>query len=172
MSAQCQTPEPPQPPPFERRIQIPRLQLIGVPLLLILPLLAAFRVFGDTTATARAANDALALQVEYPARYRYKMNAPLNVEVTYLAGTEPVTVTVEFSRPYMDRFSSVSFLPDVAEITPDAYRVEAPNLAAGETRTVAVEIQAEQYWRHRGQVTASLEGESPVSVPLQTWVFP
>ncbi len=172
MSAQRQTPEPPQPPPIERRIQISKLQKIGIPLLLLLPLLALFRVFGETSATAHAANDVLALQVEYPTRYRYKMISPLIVEVTHLAETDPVTVTVEFSRPYMDRFSNVTFLPDVEAITPDSYRVELPDMAAGEARTIAVEIEARQYWQHSGEVTASLEGEPPVSIPLQTWVFP
>lgn len=177
MSAQQKTPQPPQPPPFERRIMLPALQLIGIPLLMLLPILAVAGVFGSSMTTESAANDALALRVESPIRTRYNLPDRLHIEVTNLASSQPVTVTVEFSRAYVDAFADVSFFPDVQEVTPEVYRVALPEIAAGEARVIDVEARADKYWQHIGQVTASVANGSPggdaaVSVPLRTFTYP
>jgi hypothetical protein len=167
-----QAPEPPQPPEMERRIQLYPFQWIGIPLLFLLPVLALFGVFGAQSNTVQRASDLLAMQVEYPTRYRYKMIEPMAVNVSNLSGQTPVTITVDFSRSYIEQFSAVNFTPAVKEITQNSYRVELPNVPAGETRRIAVELQAEQYWRHAGNVAAAVVDEAPVVISVETWVFP
>ena len=81
MSKQQATPQPPQPPEIRRRIAFHRTQLIGVPLLAIIPVLALFGVFGTTTGEARAESAELQMQVRYPTRFRYKVINSLTVEV-------------------------------------------------------------------------------------------
>jgi hypothetical protein len=172
MNVEMEARRPPDPPPFERRILVPLPQMVGIPVLLLLPILATLGVFGETKRTAEAANEVLALEVTSPARTRFKMLAPVTVEVTNLSARGPVTVTLEFSSGYIQQFSQVRFSPGPSEVTPERYRVEVPGLSAGEARVVTVDMQAERYWRHRGRVGASLPGGPPVSLPLETWVFP
>ncbi len=169
--AKQQSPQPPQPPPFERRTQIPAIQMVGIPLLLLLPVLALVGVFGHATDSATTSNDVLALEVTYPTRTRHNLAAELVVEVGNLSA-EPITVTLDLDRSYLDRFAEHVFLPEAQEVRPDVYRVEVSDIPPGEARIVRVGLRAEQYWRLAGQATASLDGSSPVSVPLRTWVYP
>jgi hypothetical protein len=163
--------QPPQPPPFDRRIQIPTLQKLGISFLLLLPVLALLGVFGDAVSSQRAANEQLVLEVTAPERTRYNLFTQVNVEVTNLAA-QPVTLTVEFDHSYIDKFSGHVFLPEVQNVTPDAYQVEVPNVPPGERRIITVGMRAEHSWRHMGLVTVTPEAGSPVSIPLRTWVFP
>ena len=81
----------PQPPPFQRKLQFHPTQRIGIPLLMILPILALFGLFGETYTTNHAENEQLSMQVEYATRYRYKMTNDLRVSVTNLSNQSPVT---------------------------------------------------------------------------------
>lgn len=82
--------QPPPPPPFPRRIQLHRVQLIGMPILMLVPLLAILGVFGETFATTQAANDRLSVQVQYATRSRYGMANPTEVAVHSTSST-PLT---------------------------------------------------------------------------------
>ena len=172
MAQQQDIPQPPQPPQMERKIQLYPYQWIGVPLLFLLPVLALVGLFGERLTAVSAANEAVRLQVEYPARSRYRINEPLIIEVTNLTGQGPITMTVTISRAYIEQFSSVTFTPQPNEITPEAYVVEVVNVPAGGARYVSVELQAERYWRHTADISAFVEGAAPVQTSISTWVFP
>jgi len=157
---------------MERKVQLYPYQLIGLPLLFLLPVLALLGVFGERSDRVSAANEAVRLQVEYPTRYRYKMIEPLTIEVANLTSQSPVTITVAISRTYVEQFSTVTFTPQPSEITPENYVVEVANVPAGATRYVDMELQAERYWRHPGGIAASVAGAPPVETSISTWVFP
>ena len=162
----------PQPPPFQRNIQIAPLQLIGMPLLALLPILALFGVFGESNTSASAANSDVSLSVDYASRYRYGMQETMAVAVTNLASQSPVTITVAFDRAYLQNFSQLSFLPDASQSTDETYVVDLTNMEEGETRLVTLEMKGDQYWTHDGTVSASISGHEPVSVAVRTTIFP
>lgn len=164
--------QPPQPPSFRRKLELHREQLIGIPLLMVLPILGMLGVFGETFTQDHAENAQLALEIDYPARERYKMIGNLNVTVTNLTEQAPVTVTVTFDRSYIGGFSTVTFTPSAARITDDVYVVELTELEAGATQRIEVELQGEKYWRHEGKVTAALPAGEPVQLSVSTIVFP
>ena len=162
----------PQPPPFERQIQIAPLQLIGIPLLALLPLLALFGVFGESRATEAASNEEIAIEVDYVSRFRYKMVESMTVEVTNLSHQAPATITVAFERDYIVHFSAVTFAPTIKQIMADTYRVELTGVRSGQTQVIDVELQGEHYGRETGNISAAMSGNQPVTVSVSTTVFP
>jgi hypothetical protein len=162
----------PQPPPFERKLQIAPLQRIGIPLLALLPLLALFGVFGEGMTSKQASNEEVAIQVDYVSRYRYRMQDTMTVAVTNLSKQPEATLIVTFDRDYLEHFSDISFVPDIKQVTDVAYEVELAGMKSGETRLVNVEMKGEHYWTQDGTVSASLSGGQPVSVAVSTTIFP
>lgn len=165
-------PSPPEPPSIKRTLQFHRIQKIGIPILLLLPVLALFGVFGETFQSAHASNTQLTVDVEYPSRSRYKMINPVTVSVENTSSQTLSVVQIHFDRDYIDNFSNVSFTPEITKVTDEVYIVEITDLQPQETRVVSARIQAERYWLHEGNVTAVSGTGQSVSLSLDTIVFP
>lgn len=166
--------QPPPPPPFPRKIQLHRVQLIGMPLLMLVPLLAILGVFGETFTTTQARNDRLTVQARYATRYRYKMANPVGVTIHNASTAPSATVEVRFAKGYIDQFSDGSFTPQVAKITEQFYLVPITDLQPGETRVVTVSLQGERYGRHQGVIVVATADDpaNELAMPIVTWIFP
>lgn len=161
-------PQPPEPPQVERRLRPPRLQLIGMTLILLVPVLALLGVFGESRASARAASTEVQLQVRYGARYRYKMLNEIEVTVRNTTDRTMDTLTVGFDPRYVSGFSQVTFIPSASE----PYDVRLLDVRPGETRLVRGELQGERYGRHTGQVFATSGAADTARVSVSTFIFP
>lgn len=165
----------PQPPPVEKRWAFTRAQKIGVPLIMLLPLLALLGVFGESFETVSDRGETLALEVNYPTRYRYKMLNSLVVTVENIAPQTVPTVTVAFDEAYISQFSTVTFTPSIAEIAGDAYYVQLKEVKAGEVRRIVVELQGEKYWWHEGTIAVmpgGTDAATDVAVEVRTLIYP
>jgi hypothetical protein len=162
----------PKPPPLKRRFQIAPLQLIGIPLLALLPFLAMLGLFDEHVTRVEASNDVLTLQVEYPALNRYKVRGKMAAAVTLLSAQEPATITLAFDRKYLENFSNLSFAPSVTTLMPDAYEIRLVEMAEGETRLVELEMAGEHYWQHTGVVSAATEAGQTLSVTVKAFIVP
>ena len=172
MSSTDATPQPPQPPEFKRRLQFHLTQLVGVPLLALLPILALFGVFGVTRSEASAQNDQLELQVSYPSRIRYWMTKPLEVEVRNLTDAPLELVTVSIDTRYLSAFRNVQIEPEPTRINAAVHQVDLTEVQPGETRLVSIEVQADAYWSHEGTIgAATAEGEA-AQVQVTSFVIP
>lgn len=165
-------PEPPQAPEIQRKIQVSRTQLIGVPLLMLLPILALFGVFGDSLNTAAESSPVVELTVEYPTRTRYLAPQTLEVAVRNTSAEALDSVTVSFDRSYIDAFEDVTFTPEVSEIGDQVYEVQVDELPAGETRRITVDFKPRSYGTQRGTVTVSSTDPGGPQVAVTTFVFP
>lgn len=131
-----------------------------------------FGLLGESYAQAQAANDKLAMEVEYAVRSRYRANYDLQVTV-HNRGDQPIPVLmVDFSRDYIDGFSPVSFMPSVTEITSRAYTVRLTDIPARASRAITVEMQSEDYGQHLGLITASADGLNALEISFSTFIFP
>ncbi len=165
----------PQPPEIEKQWTFSTLQKLGVPLLVLVPLLALFGLFGESVATATESGDTFAVEISYPSRYRYGMHGALAVRVENRTDQAVPTATVSFDRDYLSQFANVSFTPEPDGATAAATYVELDDLQPGEVRVVSVELEADRYWRHEGTVAVSVGGvDDPpdVAVELSTLVYP
>lgn len=159
--------QPPPAPQVPTRTRIPWGRAAGLAVLALLPVLALFGVFGDARAETSASSGNLELHVRYPTRFRYKTIDAISVRVTNTSGQALDRIMVRFDEEYISQFSNVVFTPQVKR----PYEVELTSVSPGETRLVFVEIQAENYWRHSGTITAGA-GDESARVNLSTTVFP
>lgn len=159
--------EPPRPPDQDRRLKLGRLQLIGIPLLALIPVLAMAGVFGESWTSTSARSVALGVLVEYPSRFRARLSKPISVVVENRSAAVLDTVEVSFDSTFVNRFPAIVFVPEPL----DAYVVSLTNLKPGEQRRVRVEIDGDRAGRHRGRVVVRARGDS-AAVELRTMVFP
>lgn len=165
----------PQPPKIKKEWRFTKAQKLGMPFLFLIPLLALLGVLGPSAETVTESGEALSLEITYPTRFRYKTIAPMRIEVTNISSQSVPTVTVSVDREYLRAFSNVAFQPAVEQISDDAYYVQLSDLRAGETRSVALEMQAESYWEQQGAVAAAaggIDAGADASVTVETFVFP
>jgi hypothetical protein len=152
---------------MRRRLRFGGLQLVGLGLIMLIPVLAAFKVFGAGSATAADRGAALGMAVEYPPRIRHGSMEVVAVLVRN-AGPSPLdTVTVRFDSGYVGRFTDPQFVPSPSS----AFEVELADVAPGETRRVQLGMRANEYGRHRGRIAATHAADS-ASVSISTFVFP
>ncbi len=165
-------PEPPQPPEIQRKVQFSRTQLIGVPLLMLLPILALFGVFDDSLHTATEQSPGVELMVEYPTRTRYKAPQSLEVSVRNTSAEALDDVTVTFDRAYIDAFEDVTFTPDVSEISDQVYQVQLDDVPPGDMRRITVDLKPRSYGTQRGTIAVSSTNSGEPQVAVDTFVFP
>jgi hypothetical protein len=147
-------------------------QMIGIPILLLIPFLAVLGLFGISTEQKYEATDNVAVTVEYPTRFRYKQTNAIQVSITNQTSSTLNEVLVQVDRSYIDQFSDVVFTPQVSRITDDFYEVNLTNIAANDTQYVHVAIQAQQAGIHKGNIVVQPSVGDSVEVNLQTWAFP
>jgi len=145
-----------------------RKQRIGIPILLAVPILALFGLFGETQGHAHTTSGSIDVEVSYPARFRYRQVQSLQVSVRNLSTTAAAdTIRVSFDTAYISRFSSVRFDPAAKS----AYTVDLTDVKPSESRLVSVELWGQDYGTHRGTVVAR-HGTDSAIVHLSTFVFP
>lgn len=158
-----------QVPDHARRVRLSRYQWVGVGLIILVPLLALFGAFGESSARGQASSAELAIRVDYPTRYRYKQLNTLQVTVQNVSGVAIDTVIVSFDSAYASRFSTIMFIPSARE----PFAVELVDLRPGSARLVWAELQAERYGRHQGTIKAYRPGSADTArVPVRTIIFP
>src|SRR3979411_3096398 len=104
-------PSPPHAPSIEPRIELSWRQRIGIPIMVAIPILALFGVFGESQARARATTASLDMMVSYPSRFAYRPVTSLHVTVRNLTSSVADPVKVAFDASYISRFSGVRFDP-------------------------------------------------------------
>jgi hypothetical protein len=158
---------PPQAPSIHPKIELSWKQRIGFPVLLLVPLLALFGMFGESQAHYHTSSRSLDVSVDYPTRFRYRQVQSLHVTVRNVSPNVADTIRVSFDTAYISRFSSVRFDP----ATKSAYTVELTSVRPSESRWVSVELWGQDYGIHRGAIVVR-NGSDSVLVHLRTLVFP
>jgi hypothetical protein len=158
---------PPKAPTIDPKIELSWKQRIGFPMLLVVPLLALFGMFGETQTRYHTSTASLGVAVAYPTRFRYRQVQSLHVTVRNLSSNVADTIRVSFDTAYISRFSSVRFEPPAKS----AYIVELTSVQPSESRWVSVELWGQDYGVHRGTIVVRSGGDSAL-VHLRTLVFP
>jgi hypothetical protein len=160
-------PDPPNAPEMPRRISLQPSQWVLLPLMLALPVVALLGVFGGRH-SARAELGPLAVHVRYPTAFRYNSFDNIALHVQNRGATTLDTVSIAIDTTYAHGFSMVTSIPPFEE----SFTIALPQLRAGESRLVRIELRAERYWRHRGTLAISADGADTLRIRLSTIVFP
>ena len=158
--------DPPEPPETEPRVRLRPLQWVGIPLLIMPVLLAAFGVFGESWDTANTSSTAVSVAVRWPTRFRYKQLNEVRVWVENRTPGVLDSVTIALDTAYASRFSTVTAIPDFD----DAYSLSLVAVRPGERRLAIIELQAERYGRHEGWLDV-VAGDT-ARLRLHSFVFP
>lgn len=142
-------------------------KILLLALMVLIVVLALLGVFGMTRGSSETLDTTLSISAEYPTRFRYKTVSPVYVWVENRSEQLIDTVTVSFDPSYLDKFSNVTFTPSASAV----WEVDLTRVQPDERRRVAVEIQAEKYGVHEGEVSATA-GLDTVSTIMRTRVFP
>lgn len=160
-------PDPPGPPEIPRKLSLYRFQLLGLPFLVAIPVLALFGVFGDRTGTLRGDSGALEVSGQYPSVFRYKTINAIDLHVRNRGRAGIDTITVALDSTYASRFSTITAIPPFT----GPFVVDLTDVSPGESRFVRIEIQAERYWSHEGEITVAA-GADTIRLPLSTMIYP
>lgn len=159
---------PPLPSDNPRRLRLHPLQWIGVPIMILLPVLALFGVFGREESVVHSASTELMLEVRYSSLLRYKQSNPLVVTVTNISGRPLNHVSVSCDSAYFAAYDNLMFIPEAQR----PYVVPVGALAPGERFRIRIDGQPEERGGNTGYITARTDGGKPATVMLKTFVFP
>jgi hypothetical protein len=157
----------PRAPTDTPHIRFTRKQWIGLPILTLIPLLALFGVFGNSTGSTAVASPSIGVTITYPDRMRYRQTERLDITVINRGARTLDSVLVSVDTSYLSRFIGVHANPSP---TID-FGVPLSFLQPGESRLIAIELTGDRYWRHPGTVTLSA-GAERTTVTFSTLVFP
>lgn len=163
--------QPPQPPDFERRFQLFTYQKVAIPLLLLIPLLALFGVFGETSATAASHTESLTLEIGYPDRMHSGMGNEVQIQVINTGTQDLATVEVAVPQSYLASFDHLQFTPDVTQITNEAAVIVLHDLTAGSSQFILIRFDGHWVGSHEGEVVVRSES-AEVRAKIRTFVFP
>ncbi len=172
MSQNNDQPHPPDPRTIAKKWQFYRMQWVGIPLILLIPVLALLGVFGESEQKVDVANNTFSVHINYPTRYRYKMINNIEVSLENISNQTMPTVTVSLNADYVNRFSTITFHPSLTSVKNGQYEVELTEVRTGETRLVTIELQGEAYFQHEGVVSVTAAAVPTLRVPIQTFIFP
>jgi hypothetical protein len=159
--------EPPRLPDLPRRVRLYPGQWIGIPLLMLLPVLAVFGVFGESRGSADATGAMLRLEVDYPTRLRAGKWSEVQVRIRNVSGTVLDDVAVTFDTEYLDHFSRLTFTPPLTR----PHAVELSDLHPGGTSVVRLEFEGDRPWWGRGRIGIAQGGDT-TAVLISTFTFP
>lgn len=163
---------PPQAPAFRPHICLDQAEKIGIPLLLLLPVLGLCGVFDEQVASVTAPSRDFTLQVTYPSRTRHHLDTAVEIEVHNTTGRALPRVTLAVDRHYLAAFDQLRFLPEPTRQEADAFEIDFSNLQAGEIRRLKIELRPDRPWLHRARISAHTPDGARAEARLSSLIFP
>lgn len=160
------TQAPPEPPPIVRRLQLPRVQRVGLVVLSLAPVLALAGVFEGEREVDDQRAGALAIRATLPERVRQNRTATIEVELEN-EGDVPLGAEVAISPEYLDGCVAI-------RMTPAPHRAWAARfapIAPGERASMSLQFEAEGAGPHEGVLRVSSD-DGEARMRLSTFVFP
>jgi hypothetical protein len=161
-------PTPPQPAQVPRRLHLYGAQWIGLPLIMLIPVVALFGVFDEQRALRHAESAVLEVGLEYPSRLRYQQDGHLLAQVRNRSAHSLTGVRVMLDSSYARSFEGVRYTPPPV----GTRHVTFDTLPPGGTQSVRVDLTAQSYWRQRGALDVVTGGGDSLRIVFTTFVLP
>lgn len=159
---------PPAPPAVPQKLRLSRAQWIGLPLIVVIPVLALAGVFGETVAERADRHGPLVARASVPVRIRYRQRMTLELNVENRGNQALTDVQVRIDSSYLDRFSGVSLSPAAS---PDG-AIRLGPVRAREAIRVAVTLEGDRFGVTEATAHVTDAQGDTVRLPLATLVFP
>ncbi len=159
---------PAQPPLLRARPRLTRAQRLGLPLILLIPLLALAGFFGEGRSAADAIAGDMHVVANVPTRFRYRQRMTLDVAVTNVGRRALDSVRAYIDSAYLARFSDV-----LVEPTPSASGVVAlGSIPPGQSVWLRATLDGDRSGSIHGQLLVWTARGDSARVPLTSVVFP
>jgi hypothetical protein len=164
--------DPPQPPPFQRKIVIAPVQAVGLSVLCLIVAAALAGLLGQRPGETQASNEGLEVRVSYPEVLRYKTAMPLEINVRNAGSATLNRIDVHIARDYLEAFQDVRLTPDAREISERHFTVSLADLRAGQSRKVVAWLEAHERGRRRAQLQVAADSRPALELDWSTTVLP
>lgn len=151
-----------------RRLRLYPAQLILMPILMLLPVLALGGWFDEAREQTTASAEGLRVRVDYPARLRHGQSTTLRVRVENLSDRPLGSAVVALDSAYLAGFENISFVPEPTH----PYGFEFIGLAPGEAGVLHGQMSAGSPWRIRGVIEVTAGNGEAARVPIDTFILP
>lgn len=163
----------PESPPFHpRKLRFNRAQLIGIPLLLIVPVLAMFNIFGPSRREVNVASQALHVRIKYPRCLHFSTSDRIEVEVRNTGPAPLEDLAATLSRDYLAACGNLAVFPDASELDASGLRIRLGRVPPGETRQAWIQVQGDFYGSHAGEIRVTAGDASLATAPISTFIIP
>lgn len=163
---------PPEPPEIERRVLLSLKQICSILFILLIPLLALIGVFGPESKQLSIDGVNVNMQIEYPAMTRNGLPTKFQISLLNKSAQDLTMLRAIIDRSYLKNFNGVRSTPEIKEINNDNYVITFPNIPAGETRRLLIDLQPQRIGRHKGTIIIS-DGESDIiDLSMHTVILP
>jgi hypothetical protein len=165
-------PEPPQAPTFKRKLRFYFYQYLGLPLLLLIPVLAIFGVFDQALTRQEQTGDEVSISIDYPSHYRYERAGTIRIHVQNNREESIPLLSIEISKVYLEHFRELHFVPDVSHMNLESYIIELTEILPGTSQGIRIDLQANDYGVHTGFILATVEGIELLRFSMNSFTFP
>lgn len=157
-----------QAPPRKPKLKMWHYQWIGIPIIILIPVMALLGVFGEQTTKVQLSGEGLEASLEYPQKLRFGQDEFIRLEVSNTTSRALTNVTISFDKSYIEKFAEKSFTPEVQA----NYEMKNVEIPANETKTFEVRVKAGDSGSHSGEIKIRKEDEDILSHEISTFVFP
>lgn len=162
---------PPSPPEMTFRFRFYPFQLVMIPLLILIPLLALMGVFGDRVENREVQGEGVSISAHFPSMTRFDQRETLRITIHSGAASIPAA-TLRISRTYLDYFAGLSFMPTNVSIDSASYVIDLGDIPANTTHVMTLEYRAARMGMFIGSVMLETENAPLLDFELSTFVFP
>ncbi|PCC71989.1 hypothetical protein SAMN02745121_08032 [Nannocystis exedens] len=163
---------PPPAPEIERRLQFHRPQLLLMPLMFAVPILALLGLLGGPRVREEIDLGGVHLAVEYAPRDHLEDWGRVYVTVVNRSPAPLADARAEFARALLDALWQPSFQPQLARIDGEWYVVPLGDLPPGATRAVTLDYRSTDPGRLNGSVRVRAGDEALAELPIHIAVLP
>ncbi|MFY0535862.1 hypothetical protein [Nannocystis pusilla] len=163
---------PPSPPEIDRRLRFHREQLLLLPLMFAVPLMALLGLLGGPRVRQEIDLRGVHLAVEFAPRDHLEDWGRMHVTVVNRAAAPLVDARAEFAAALLDRLWRPSFHPQLAHIEADWYVVPLGDVPAGATRVVTLDYRSTEPGKLAGAVRVAAGDEALAELPIHITVLP
>jgi hypothetical protein len=154
-------------PVVSSNIQTWRFQWIGIPLLIMIPILSLLGVFDRGTNIKKIEGHDFKAKIEFPGKLRDGEVEYIRIEVTNTSSKQLDKISAGLNREYFAKFSDVTFFPEANDI----YEVELKEIPSGQSRYIDIKVKAREFGTYKGELKLTTKNSS-FKISLTTFVFP
>lgn len=162
----------PQAPSIPLKFRLYPFQMVLLPFLFVIPILALTGLFGGKMEEKSRTEEAITLEVTFPPTTRFDQPEMMQIGV-YNGSDQPLTAaSLTIDRAYLDNFTAINFNPAEVLINQESYIFTLDVIPSGEAYFVNLDYRAMDTGTLAGTVSLRQADAPDIVIEISTFVFP